>query len=759
MLGKIIMRHHFFYKHILLVTLISLVSGSVAQAQFLRMSKFKYLSPLQSIPVLVTLIPKVPVTEMTLKTEAKMPPPQLISIPILKPRAKPPAPISYKALKALQPTLNHKISDIDSATIKAIVNAIANKQYDKARSLRDILTDTNALSLVDWLYFRKSGRHYSPDQAQNFVSRHKRWPNIGAIKRKIEIARLGDNQTALEIMAHFKKRAPITKQGKIRLAIALQEHDKTRRALKYIHPLWHHTTLSLKQEQKILASFKDHLSAKDHNKRIDYLLYQHRKKYVSAAKRLFKFIDKDAKQIHTLRTQYITSRRVSEKRFIRLSDTQKMHSGLLFNRAVWLRKRKRLTESWAILMYPNTLKQSASALSKLDWKERRRQIRTALNKGHAPIAYAMAKQHGKLSASNASEATFLAGWLALRFMNQPKEALQHFNRMKKTSMNKHAKAKLHYWLGRTYGALSKPIQAQNHWRTSAHFPHSYYGQLSSYYMPSSQSTGLRALPVINARDARIFNNMKIVKSIIIAHKTGMHSMKGRLIRHLSWSLKSPTHMALLAELTHQIGKKRDIIKLAKVGLYRKFPLDLYAYPANAVPKDYQRLNTPVEKDLISALIRQESEFNRHARSHVGARGLMQLMPGTARAVARQYRVRYDTAMLTVSPSYNVMLGSALLSDLLEKYNGSYILTLIAYNAGPGRSNRWSAAFGNPGDKHIDTIDWVERIPFKETRHYVKKIMSSLQFFRHKSGAKRPMRLMSDLKRGGTRITLAQQPVQ
>ncbi len=683
----------------------------------------------------------------------------LAYLPVARPAAKPPKPVSDKAIRALSPLLDYQISSLDSSTIKAIVKAISNRDYDRAVSLRNILTDKNALSLVNWFYFRKANRHYSVAEVEKFSRSHKDWPNIATLKRNAELAALGDDQTPVDIIALFKKKRPVSKQGKIRLAIALKERGKTKRARTILLPLWHRSRLSKKQEEKILTYFGDNLSAADHEKRINYLLYHHKKKYVAAARRLFKYINKESKAVHSLRINYITKRKVSEKSFDKMSEQQKGHNGLLFNRAKWLRRRKRQTEAWDILSQPNDLMKQPPSLSALDWRERNLQIRTALNKGHAPIAYAIVARHGKLSGTKGAEANFLAGWLALRFMKNPKQALTHFSRMKKLSLDKHQKAKLHFWLGRTYSALSQPQQARKNWKIAARLSHSYYGLLSSYYTDQPPPSGLRTLPTITQKDAKSFMAKNIVKAIIIAHKTGMHSMKGRLVRHLSWKLRSPAHMALLAELTHHISKKRDIIKLAKVGIYRNFPLDIYAYPSNALPQHYQKLNTPVEKDLISALVRQESEFNRKAQSPVGARGLMQLMPGTARQVARKYNISYSKPMLTVSPSYNVMLGSALLRDLLDKYNGSYILTLIAYNAGPGRSNRWSIAFGNPGDEDIDAIDWVERIPFKETRRYVQKILSSLQYFRNRSGVAKPMRLMTDLKRGGTVINTVQASAQ
>ncbi len=228
---------------------------------------------------------------------------------------------------------------------------------------------------------------------------------------------------------------------------------------------------------------------------------------------------------------------------------------------------------------------------------------------------------------------------------------------------------------------------------------------------------------------------------------GLENLAPLFFHQLARTVKDPAEGVLLAKLAHEFQQPHSSVRLSKIALNRGLPLAELAYPTNMFPK-YKQINDPVENALVYALSRQESEFNPSAKSPVGARGLMQIMPPTARAIARQHKVRYRRSSLTSDPSYNAMLGVAHLGDLINSYNGSYILTLVAYNAGGGRVRDWTKEFGDPRSPDVDAIDWVERIPFTETRNYVKKIMSGVQIFRARlNGPEGALRLWDDLNRG------------
>jgi soluble lytic murein transglycosylase len=238
-----------------------------------------------------------------------------------------------------------------------------------------------------------------------------------------------------------------------------------------------------------------------------------------------------------------------------------------------------------------------------------------------------------------------------------------------------------------------------------------------------------------------------VRAIGVARATGLEGALPQFFLALSRKLTNAAEVVLLAELAKASGDPQIALRLSKIAFNRDLPLGDYALPVGVMPEFRSLLSDRVDPALVHALSRQESEFNAAAKSPVGASGLMQLMPGTARAVAKAYKVQYDSARLT-NPAYNTQLGEAHLRDLIDSYRGSYFLSLAAYNAGGGRVAEWIKLFGDPRNPDVDPVDWIERIPFTETRQYVIKIMETLQLYRSRlAGPKQALQLVQDLNRG------------
>ena len=238
-----------------------------------------------------------------------------------------------------------------------------------------------------------------------------------------------------------------------------------------------------------------------------------------------------------------------------------------------------------------------------------------------------------------------------------------------------------------------------------------------------------------------------VRAIGVAYAAGMDGVTPQFFLSLSRKLTNPGEVVLLAEFAKIAETPQTALRLAKIAFNRDLPVGDYALPVGVIPNYKSLLSDRVDPALVHALSRQESEFNAKAKSPVGAAGLMQLMPGTARMVAKQYKVKYAPSELT-NPTYNAQLGEAHLRDLIDSYRGSYFLSLAAYNAGGGRVQDWMKAFGDPRNPDVDPIDWIERIPFTETREYVKKIMEALQLYRSRlSGSEKALQLVQDLNRG------------
>ena len=218
-----------------------------------------------------------------------------------------------------------------------------------------------------------------------------------------------------------------------------------------------------------------------------------------------------------------------------------------------------------------------------------------------------------------------------------------------------------------------------------------------------------------------------------------------------WSLASRfdsvDDMNAVASILKERGGTTMALRLAKAASQRNIDIDHWAYPTKALP-NWKQMGKTVEASLVYGLSRQESEFDPKAGSKVGAQGLMQIMPGTAKLITKQYRMAYEPAKLMGDPAYNVKLGAAHLGDLIDEYNGSYVLTLVAYNAGPRRVREWVEEYGDPRGGKVDPIDWVESIPFQETRQYVQKVLQNTQVYRARLAPSTVRPLTADLRRGG-----------
>jgi soluble lytic murein transglycosylase len=381
------------------------------------------------------------------------------------------------------------------------------------------------------------------------------------------------------------------------------------------------------------------------------------------------------------------------------------------------------------------------------WDFRRSEVRFALNDGHPKTAYAIAKAHGPLAGENLSEAEFLAGWIALRFLKDPHRAISHFEASRVLGFGRY-EARAAYWLGRAKAEIKAGQDAQAHFADAAGRYFTFYGGLARWAVRKSNGCEFRAPPQPSQETVTAFVNEDAFKAVMIAKQAGLDSLLVSFALDLARQIRDPEQMTLLMELIGRTTPAHAAVRAAKIALLRGYATEAYAYPV-LMPKFSQSAGAAkLEPALLNALTRQESEFNTETVSHAGARGLMQLMPQTAKNMASALKMKYELSRLVSDPSYNVTLGSAFLAKLLAGYDGSYVLTLAAYNAGPGRVAEWIKDFGDPRAVSIDAIDWIERIPFTETRQYVQRIIESVQLYRCRlEDNKTAFQIAEDLHRG------------
>ncbi|MBT3069438.1 lytic transglycosylase domain-containing protein [Rhodomicrobium sp. Az07] len=412
-----------------------------------------------------------------------------------------------------------------------------------------------------------------------------------------------------------------------------------------------------------------------------------------------------------------------------------------------LRKAKEHDRLWSILRSVDPEKVDFADPDKW-WDFRRTEVRRALNDDRVGTAYAIASKHGQLGGENLSEAQFLSGWIALRFLKDTKLAEKHFEAAYAVKGFSRDEARAAFWLGRTRLELDKRKEAERLFKDAASRAHTYYGSLARQALERQPACEFRA-PLKPSQEAiAAFVKEDAFKALVIAKQLDMTSVLVLSSLDLARQLSDPEQIVLLLELLERIAPPHLAIRAAKIALLRGYPVDAYAFPTLLPKFDPLGGSHKLEVSLLNALTRQESEFNAGSVSRVGARGLMQLMPQTAKLVASRNRMKYDLRRLISDPSYNVTLGSAFLAKLYDGYDGSYVLSLAAYNAGPGRVRQWIKTFGDPRARNADPVDWVERIPFTETRNYVQRILESVQLYRCRlERGKAHFQLVEDLHRG------------
>jgi soluble lytic murein transglycosylase len=645
----------------------------------------------------------------------------------------------------LRPLLNYQLSKSDRNNLSAAVTAVRKHRYSQARATMKRIEDGAAQKLVHWLLLRSGAATAS--EIEDFRKDNPLWPDQRRLRRRAEGMLLADGVSHETILEFFANQEPTSGAGKAALARAYLETGDETRARNLVVSAWREHLLDGTTQKLIYSRFKDLLSAEDHKARIDKLLYQGRRHLIARALKVVALLD-DSEEARKVKARAAVIRRSKGAgKLLEAVATDAQDVGVTFHRIQWLRRNGSQHEAWRLLKaVPN----DHLALVDPDrwWAEREINSRDALNAGCPQIAYEIASQHGSGLDKRAGDAAFMAGWIALQFLDKPQLAKEHFLSFREAASSARTKARAEYWLGRAALALGSSNEAKSYFREAAEHRLAFHGILALHSLePQSRELTVPVTPKPGATDLERLMAHDAVRALAMLQTTGHERFTRQYLYHLAASLNAPAEIALLAEYARLIGKFQASVRLAKIAVSRGLPLGDYAFPVGVIP-EHKRLNDGVKPELLHALIRQESEFNFGAKSHAGARGLMQIMPRTARSIARSYKVRYRRKHLTEDPDYNVMLGAAHLRDLVDEFDGSYIMALAAYNAGGPRVYQWVDAFGDPRDPEVDPLDWVEQIPFTETRRYVQKILSDTQIYRARlAGAGHALQILDDLARG------------
>ncbi|WP_147306355.1 lytic transglycosylase domain-containing protein [Methylovirgula sp. 4M-Z18] len=599
------------------------------------------------------------------------------------------------------------------------------------------IVDPLAATLAEWTALRAASHEAGYDRLTGFVAAHADWPGNAFLLRKAEEELYCNKVGTDRLQAYFTKRMPLSTLGKLalaRLRLAVGQADA---AGELVREVWRKEDLPATVEAQVRTEFGGFLRPEDTQYRVSRLLY---KEDTAAALRSIDGLSPDFAALAKARAAILAGAKPDDA-LAAVPAPLRTDAGLVLVQAQKLRRADQPADAAQLLL--TQPRDVGTTLGADEWWQERRQVaRKLLDAGDAVGAYKIVATHGTLSLANQVDAEFMAGWIALRFRNDAQTAVTHFDRVAAAATLPISRARASYWQGRAHEALNGADDAKSYYETAAHYPTTYYGQLAV------EKVGLTSVSLpkpehVLEGDARA----EATRAVELLYALGENDAAQALSALAAETLHSEDQLTALAAVTSYYRDAHATLTIGKNAAAHGLSLDTFAFPAFGIPAFAATPNS-ADPAIVYAIARQESAFLPSAKSPVGARGLMQLMPATAQRTAVLAGLGFDADRLMSDPAYNAQIGASHLGELLGEQGGSYILTFAAYNAGGKHVKDWINAYGDPRNPNVDPIDWVERIPFAETRNYVQRVMENFEIYRMQLGEDDKIKIGADLRKNG-----------
>lgn len=628
-------------------------------------------------------------------------------------------------------------SRTSATALKRFFSAFHKKQTTTALEIKEGLRHSLDRKIASWMIATSSTRGFSYQTLLTNAAEVKAWPGQGAMALAREKTLVKAGNINLSVARALPAR-PVTDDGKLLQLMSYAAAGHKMKTVTLLNDYWVNENFTAALENQILRRFGTLLNSTHHKARADRLLYDDR---ANGALRLFPYLSKSDQALVHARVSVIRRNKSAKSRLDALPQSAKRDPGYFFSRVQNLRRADKWLEAGKVIVKaPKDY--SLLVDPKQWWIERRLVSRKVLEAGYPKLAYQIASGHTAKRTVTKVDAEFHSGWYALRFLNNPKAAFAHFQTIADISTKPLSKSRAYYWMARAKQAEGDKQQAGQYYHDAARFPQTYYGQLALRSL-GKNSVALPRLPN-TASSRNSFERNLFVQIIKRLNIVGQKGRTGIFYRHLGQTMTDPGELTQLASLSDRNGLHPISLQIGKLAVSRGVDVPRLAFPLGAIPGKAGITNT--NKAVAYAIARQESAFNIGATSSAGALGLMQLLPETAKRTARSIAIPYKRGALTTDGAYNARLGVAFFNQMMKRFGGSYILAFAAYNAGPGRSDQWIKRFGDPRLNTIDAVDWVEAIPFSETRNYVQRVMENFQVYRHRL-ENAPLTIVKDLNRG------------
>ena len=605
----------------------------------------------------------------------------------------------------------------NGAALAAALHAADAGNWENAAALARQNQDPIAAEIIEWNRLRAGLGSF--DQYETFLKLNADWPGLPLLQ-KVSEQHIPEGMKPQRVINYFAKQGPRTGWGALRLAQAFQANGQSAKAGAEAIFAWREFSLSQAEQDALWEAFSKTL--KPHNSdRLDLLLW---KRKVSEAGRMVSLVPPSKRALAEVRIALQRDKTGVDGMISTLPSAERRDAGLAYDRFRW-----RVSKDYWDSAHDMLVERSGSfeSLGRPEfWADKRRAYaRRAMRSGDNRTAYYLASQHFLTPDQNGyADLEWLSGFVALRKLNDPARAVMHFRNLQVSIVSPISVGRAGYWLGRSYEAMGEAASAKASYALAATYQTSFYGQLAAERAGLSADKNIAGVEIPPDWTKQAFLRSDSVRAGFLFHFAGENLLTRRFMTHASETM-SVRERAALGQLTLDLGQPNTALKIGKTAASNGDVLPNAYYPIT----DLAEFSSPVPAELSLAIARQESEFNPDAQSSVGALGLMQVMPATGKIVAKDLGISFSTKSLGGDWKYNARIGTAYLAQMLERYDGSTLLAAAAYNAGPRRADIWIRDYGDPRAANVDAIDWIETIPYRETRNYVMRVNEALFVYR------------------------------
>ena len=605
------------------------------------------------------------------------------------------------------------------------ISEMKKKKWTSALKTAKKAKDKSIYNFIQWRHLLTKGNLASYYEYKAFIDKNEDYPRIGRVKYLSEHKLSTDKVSPKKIIDSFASSEPLSGFGKMILGESYILNGNNEKGIQLLKDGWITAELTKSELRFYRKKFKKYLNADDYIKRADYLAWNN--KYWDL-KRLIRYLPKDYELLYNARQLLMSKSYGVDTAISKVPVKFKNDAGLNYDRLKWRRKRGRVDSSVEILL---KIKNTKDYLVRPDkwWVEREIISRSLIYKKKYELAYKISSNHGMTEGPDFAAAEWMSGWIALSFLDDPLLAKDHFENFYDNVGYPISVARGAYWLGKTYKKLGYKELSIKWFKEASNYLTTYYGQLAFLELNPNNTFELTKDNEVKKEYRDYFFKKEIVKIIYLLDELDEDKYTKHILRHLALDNIESGSEILAAELATNIERFDFAIQISKIASYEKRFHNKYNYPIISTPKYINGRKIP-DSAFILSIIRQESEFDLSANSHAGAKGLMQLMPYTAKLVAKQAKLPYSKSRLTTDPEYNINLGSHYIAGLILEYEGAYPFAIAAYNAGPKRVRYWKKINKNPQKNQIDYVDWIELIKFKETRNYVQRVLENYNVYRY-----------------------------